>query len=52
MDLQITCMLGVTGYYCCFVVVLIKLLAVQWLFMKAVGLISGIPVALFEAGQQ
>jgi hypothetical protein len=51
-DLQITCMLVVTGDCCCCVVVLIKLLAVQWLFMKVVGLISCIPVALFEAGQQ
>lgn len=52
MDLQITCMLGVTVDCCCFIVVLIKLLAVHWLFLKAVGLISCIPVALFEAGQQ
>ena len=52
MDLQITCMLGVTGDCCCFIVVLIQLLAVQRLFLKAVGLISCIPVALFEAEQQ
>jgi hypothetical protein len=52
MDLQITCMLGVTDVCCCFFVVLIKLLAVKWLFLKAVGLISCIPVVLFEAGQQ
>lgn len=51
-DLQITCMLDVTDDSCCFIVVLIKLLAVQWLFLKAAGLISSIPVALFEAGQQ
>ena len=52
MDLQITCMLGVTGDCCCFIVVLIQLLAVQRLFLKAVGLICCIPVALFEAEQQ
>jgi len=40
-------MLGVTVDCCCFIVVLIKLLAVQWL-----SLISCIPVTLFEAGQQ
>jgi len=45
-------MLGVTGDCCCLIVVLIKLLAVQWLFLKAVGLISCIPVAPFETGQQ
>ena len=52
MDLQITCMLVVASDCCYFIVVVIRLLAVRWLLLKAVGLISCIPVALSEARQQ